>query len=176
MCVLALVLEMPSKLPLRPQTPALHYAEINKAAQQSREPEQQEIVQRPIQTTAQHLPPPQELGRRSSKGAKVNTGLSEPARGRRTSASGSVLASGLGWMGGGVIGYAKPCGAARLPPPQKSVPARVPGASGQAAFRWSVRSRPTLRRSAVQRIVGAFWVVSRHSREKPAAEEPSVIQ
>jgi hypothetical protein len=44
MCVLALVLEMPSKLPLKPQTPALHYAEINKAAQQSREPEQQEIV------------------------------------------------------------------------------------------------------------------------------------
>ena len=47
MCVLALVLEMPSKLPLKPQTPALHYAEINKAAQQSREPEQQEIVKRP---------------------------------------------------------------------------------------------------------------------------------
>jgi len=122
MCVLALVLEMPSKLPLRPQTPALHYAEINKAAQQSREPEQQEIVQRPIQTIAQHLPPPQELGRRSSKGAKVNTGLSEPARGRRTSASGSVLASGPGWMGGGMIGYAKPSGAARLPPRKNQYP------------------------------------------------------
>jgi hypothetical protein len=57
-------LEMPSKLPLRPQTPALHYAEIHNAAQQSRKPEQQEIVQRPIQTTAQHLPLPQELGPR----------------------------------------------------------------------------------------------------------------
>jgi hypothetical protein len=61
-------------------------------------------------------------------------------------------------------------------PRKNSVPARVPGASGQAAFRWSVRSRPPLRRSAVQRIVGAFWVVSRHSREKPAAEGPGVIQ
>ena len=62
MCVLALVLEMPSELPLRPQTPTLYYSEINQAAQQSREPEQQEIVKRPIQTTGQHLPPPQELG------------------------------------------------------------------------------------------------------------------
>ncbi len=62
MCVLALVLEMPSKLPLRPQTPALHYAEINKAAQQSREPEQQEIVKRRIQATGQHLRAAEELG------------------------------------------------------------------------------------------------------------------
>ena len=37
-----------------------------------------------------------------------------------------MLASGLGWMGGGVIGYAKPRGAARLPPAKTSI-ARVPG-------------------------------------------------
>jgi hypothetical protein len=66
MRVLALVLDMPSELPLRPQTPALHYAEINKATQQSREPEEQEILKGPIQTTGQHAAP-QELGLRSSK-------------------------------------------------------------------------------------------------------------
>jgi hypothetical protein len=98
MCVLALVLEMPSKLPLKPQTPALHYAEINKAAQQSREPEQQEIVKRPIQTTGQHLPPPQELGpvalRRKGKHRPIRSLLGQGSRAR---AGACWRAASAGW-------------------------------------------------------------------------------